>query len=57
MNRRINGQFDDKNDDYKVEQLVTVSGFVRTWDTVARYLGPTNFRPDGWYVVLLIPRP
>jgi len=36
MKQRINGQFDDKDDDYKVEKLVTVSGFIQTWQVEAR---------------------
>ncbi len=31
MSKRINGQFDDRDESYRVETLETVSGFVTTW--------------------------
>lgn len=40
--RRINGQFDDADQDYRVEKLVTVSGFVTTWRTEARNVSLKN---------------
>jgi hypothetical protein len=40
--RRINGQFDDADQDYRVEKLVTVSGFVTTWEIEARNVSLKN---------------
>lgn len=35
MNRRINGQFDDHDQSYRVEKLVTRSGYIQTWERCA----------------------
>lgn len=40
--RRINGQFDDRDAEYKLEKIETVSGFVTTWSLVRRGLTLRN---------------
>jgi len=40
--RRINGQFDDFDQEYRVEKLVTFSGFIKTWDVEARNVSLKN---------------
>jgi len=40
--RRINGQFDDADQSYRVEKLVTVFGFVTTWQVETRNVSLKN---------------
>jgi len=42
MAKRINGQFDDKDQSYRVEKIVVGPGYIRSWQQEGGYVSLKN---------------